>query len=84
MNANEKERFLGCRNLSFIIRSSFKMPILFSSIHSGLSGPKKKEAWQHITDAVNGVSSVNQTVPEVRRKWFNIKLDSKKTTKKKP
>jgi len=26
MNANEKERFLGCRNLSFIIRSSFKMP----------------------------------------------------------
>jgi len=37
----------------------------------------KKEAWQHITDAVNGVSSVNRTVPEVRRKWFNISLQQK-------
>lgn len=53
-----------------------KRHILFSSVHSGVSGPKK--AWQHITDAVNGVSSVNRTVPEVRRKWFDIKLDSKK------
>ncbi len=43
MNANEKERFLGCRNWSFIIRSSFKTPILFSSVHSGLSGPKKRK-----------------------------------------
>ena len=33
---------------------------------------KKKEAWQHITDAVNGVSSVNRTVPEVKRKWFDM------------
>jgi len=29
---------------------------------------------QHITDAVNGVSSVNRTVPEVKRKWFDMKL----------
>lgn len=55
-----------------------KRHILFSSVHSGVSGPKKKEAWQHITDAVNGVSSVNRTVPEVKRKWFDMKLDCKK------
>ena len=52
-----------------------KRHILFSSVHSGVSGPKRKEAWQHITDAVNGVSSVNRTVPEVKRKWFDMKLD---------
>ncbi len=56
-----------------------KHNILFSSVHTGVSGPKKrKEAWQHITDAVNAVSSVNQTVPEVKRKWFEMKLDCKK------
>ncbi len=36
------------------------------------------EAWQHITDAVNAVSSVNRTVLEVKRKWFDMKLDCKK------
>ncbi len=32
-----------------------KRNILFSSVHTGVSGPKKKEAWKHITDAVNAV-----------------------------
>ncbi len=36
-----------------------KCNILFSSVHTGLLGLKIKEAWKHITDAVNVVSSVN-------------------------
>jgi hypothetical protein len=67
--ANEKEKFLRCRNRSFIIRSSFKTPhfIFKRKLYSGVSGPKESKLGS-ITDAVNGVSSVNQTVPEVKRK----------------
>jgi len=44
-----------------------KRHIVSSSVHTVVAYKVlKKEAWQH-TDAVNGVSSVNRTVPEVRR-----------------
>lgn len=52
--------------------------ILFSSVSTGVTGTGKSKAWTEVTDAVNSVSSVIRTVQEVKRKWFDIKLDAKK------
>ncbi|XP_059204107.1 uncharacterized protein LOC131983404 [Centropristis striata] len=55
-----------------------KKNILFSSVSSGVTGTGKAKAWREVTDAVNVVSVVQRTTAEVKRKWFDIKLDAKK------
>lgn len=55
-----------------------KKHILFSSISSGVTGTGKSKAWKEVTDAVNVVSAVPRTMPEVKRKWFDIKMEAKK------
>ncbi len=52
--------------------------IIFSSVSSGVRGPEKNKEWEKITAAVNSVSSVPRTIAEIKKKWFDMKLDSKK------
>ncbi len=52
--------------------------IIFSSVSGGVRGPEKNKEWEKITAAVNSVSSVPRTVAEIKKKWFDMKLDSKK------
>ncbi|MDG2555480.1 SANT/Myb-like DNA-binding domain-containing protein [Vibrio parahaemolyticus] len=52
--------------------------ILFSSVSSGVTGTGKAKAWREVTDAVNVVSVVQRTMSEVKRKWFDMKLEAKK------
>lgn len=52
--------------------------VLFSSITTGPQAVKKKYAWNIITDNVNAVSVERRTTAEVKKKWFDLKSDSKK------
>ena len=49
----------------------------FSSVSTGVTGTGKSKAWREVTDAVNAVYSVERLIQEVRRKWFDMKLDAK-------
>lgn len=51
---------------------------LFKSVSSGVTMVKKNEAWAAITEAVNAVSPEVRTVAQVKKKWFDIKVDAKK------
>lgn len=52
--------------------------ILLKSVSTGLSGTAKKDAWDAITKAVNAVSRETRSVNEVKKKWFDLKVDAKK------
>ena len=43
-----------------------------------MTGTGKAKAWKEVTDAVNAVSVVQRTMSEVKRKWFDMKLEAKK------
>ena len=38
----------------------------------------KNDAWVFISEAVNAVSPEVRTVAQVKKKWFDIKVDAKK------
>lgn len=52
--------------------------ILFGSHSSGITNKKKCVEWQHVTAAVNAVGSTNRTVPEIKKKWSDLKVGAKK------
>lgn len=52
--------------------------VIFSSVSRGIKGPAKAKEWEKITSAVNAVSPVGRTVPEIKKKWFDMKMASKK------
>ncbi len=51
--------------------------IIFSSVSGGIKGPAKAKEWEKIS-AVNAVSPVGCTNKEIKKKWFNMKMASKK------
>ena len=57
--------------------------ILFSSVSSGVKGTGKVKAWREVTDAVNTVSAVERKEAEIKRKWFDLKIDAKKRIQRK-
>nr|XP_055063042.1 nuclear apoptosis-inducing factor 1-like [Misgurnus anguillicaudatus] len=53
--------------------------ILFGSLSAGgITNKRKHSVWEHVTSAVNSVGSEERTVPEIKKKWFDIKLSAKK------
>lgn len=53
--------------------------ILFSSFTAGgITNKRKNAAWENVTNAVNSVGSEERTVPEIKKKWFDIKVLAKK------
>lgn len=53
---------------------------LFCLVATAVELPIKKKylEWQHITAAVNAVASANRTVPDVKKKWSDLKVGAKK------
>ena len=56
--------------------------VIFCSVSGGLTGHQKDEAWARTTEAVNAASSVGRTAAEVKKKWTDLKSDSKKRVAK--
>ncbi|KAI2646901.1 Myb-related transcription factor, partner of profilin [Labeo rohita] len=52
--------------------------VLFGSLKSGIKGSQKNAVWNEITAAVNSVDDVNRTSVEVKKKWADLKLSTKK------
>ncbi|KAK2878655.1 hypothetical protein Q8A67_019446 [Cirrhinus molitorella] len=53
--------------------------ILFSSLTAGgITNKRKNATWEKVTSAVNSVGSEERTVPEIKKKWFDIKVLAKK------
>ena len=50
--------------------------ILFRSVTAGVKMQNKNDAWVLITKAVNAVSPEVRTVAQVKKKWFDIKVDA--------
>ena len=48
--------------------------VLFGGHGIGIANNKKQTEWQHVAAAVNSVSSTERTVPELKKKWSDIKL----------
>ena len=48
--------------------------VLFGGHGIGIANNKKQSERQHVAAAVNSVSSTERTVPELKKKWSDIKL----------
>ncbi|KAK0154751.1 Nuclear apoptosis-inducing factor 1 [Merluccius polli] len=53
--------------------------ILFGTLNAGITNKQKNAAWDRVADAVNSVGSERRlSIPEIKKKWFDIKLNAKK------
>ena len=50
----------------------------FGNLSGGVMPKSKYLAWQGVTQAVNEVEGHQRTLPEVKKKWADLKLHSKK------
>ena len=48
--------------------------VLFGGHGIGIANNKKQSEWQHVAAAVNSVSGTERTVPELKKKWSDIKV----------
>ncbi|KAK0134732.1 hypothetical protein N1851_029621 [Merluccius polli] len=44
----------------------------------GITNKRKIAAWENVTDAVNSVGSEVRTLSEVKKKWFDVKVNAQK------
>uniref|UniRef100_A0AAV2JZY1 Myb/SANT-like DNA-binding domain-containing protein n=1 Tax=Knipowitschia caucasica TaxID=637954 RepID=A0AAV2JZY1_KNICA len=51
---------------------------LFSSLSAGCTNTNKKEAWEAVWRAVDAVSGEGRSIEEVRKKWFDLKSETKR------
>ncbi len=58
------------------MRNIYFLPV--SSVIIGVTGKVESKAWEEEIDAVNSMSSVERTIQKVKRKCFDMKLDTKK------
>ncbi|XP_056225015.1 nuclear apoptosis-inducing factor 1-like [Seriola aureovittata] len=52
--------------------------VLFVSLKSGITGAHKTAVWKRETEAVNSVAIEERTPAEVKKKWSDLKLATKK------
>lgn len=56
--------------------------IIFSSLSAGCTNTNKKEAWGAVWRAVDAVSGEGRTIEEVKKKWFDLKCETKRNIAK--
>ena len=49
---------------------------------AGCTNTNKKEAWEAVTRAVDAVSGEGRTIEEVKKKWFDLKCETKRNIAK--
>ncbi|XP_034564486.1 nuclear apoptosis-inducing factor 1-like [Notolabrus celidotus] len=52
--------------------------VLFGSHGTGVTNKKKCSEWQQVAAAVNTVSGTERTVPELKKKWSDLKVEAKR------
>ncbi|CAM4657939.1 unnamed protein product [Leuciscus chuanchicus] len=52
--------------------------VLFGSLKSGIKGAHKNKIWTQITSSVNSVGVEKRTPAEVKKKWSDIKIATKR------
>ncbi|XDV33494.1 hypothetical protein PO909_003891 [Leuciscus waleckii] len=52
--------------------------VLFGSLKSGIKGAHKNKIWNQITSSVNSVGVEKRTPAEVKKKWSDIKIATKR------
>lgn len=55
-----------------------KQKVLFGTLNAGVTNKRKHAAWEKATTAVNSVGSKERSVSEIKKKWYDIKLNAKK------
>lgn len=48
--------------------------VLFDGLNSGLTNKAKQVAWECVAAAVNEVGQQDRTLSDVKKKWFDLKL----------
>lgn len=81
-DAKRKKNFSNAEVEVLLQEVTKKRLILFSSVSSGCKVTEKKDAWNAITHAVNVVSGEKRTAEEVKKKWFDLKSETKKSIAK--
>lgn len=74
----KKTKFTECEIEVLLTEVETRKHVLFGSLKEGISNRIKKLQWQNIADAINKVGSETRTLDEVKKKWYDIKLDAKK------
>jgi len=52
--------------------------VLFDTLSYDISSKHKRSGWESVSEAFNAVGSEKRTQAEVKKKWFDIKVDVKR------
>lgn len=74
----KKRNFTDCEVEVLIDEVAQRRVVLFGGHSTGITNAKKACEWQRVTDAVNAVASQGRTMPEIKKKWSDIKVGAKR------
>ncbi|KAJ8377089.1 hypothetical protein SKAU_G00076690 [Synaphobranchus kaupii] len=75
---SKKKNFSECEIEVLLGEVERRRAILFDGHSMGISNKRKRLEWHKVCAAVNSVSSVCRCTPEVKKKWFDMKVQAKK------
>ena len=76
--SKKKMRFSNCEIEVLLNEVDHRKSVLFGSLSTGVTNKNKQLSWQFVAAAVNEVSSTPRSFSEIKKKWSDMKVDSKK------
>ena len=75
----KKQNFSNAEMETLVNEVESNQKIIFGSLSAGgVTNKRKIAAWENVTDAVNSVGSEVRTLSEIKKKWFDVKVNAKK------
>ncbi|CAL9706453.1 unnamed protein product [Knipowitschia caucasica] len=79
----KRKKNFGTSELEVLLQEiTRRRDVLFSSLCAGCNNTNKKEAWKEVWRAVDADSGEGRTIEEVKKKWFDLKCETKKNIAK--
>lgn len=75
---SKKKNFSDCEIEVLLAEVERRRRVLFNGVSMGVSNRRKRMEWHRVCVAVNNVSSDHRSPGEVKKKWFDIKVQAKK------
>ena len=76
--SKKKKNFSSAEIRTLLNEVASRKDVLFARVSDGVTGLEKQKAWQEITGSVNVVCAEERTLREIKKKWFDLKMEAKK------
>lgn len=75
---NRKRNFTDCELETLLTEVEARRRVLLGTLSSGITRSRKTSEWESVCRAVNAAGSEQRTVPQVKKKWSDMKVQVKR------